>query len=151
MTGYFISRKGKFRAYSQEAPKELVGHMLCTEKHMVKSSHRFCGGWREGNREECEHREIHLRNALAEDLRRGQEASNTATSKDPERNFKQNVPGAALQTGSQARKRPAPAWSGRPIWGKPDVQASTGAKADSGEKFSPARWSDKVVGSKERA
>lgn len=57
MTGYFISRKGKFRAYSQEAPKELVGHMLCTEKHMVKSSHRFCGGWREGNREECEHRE----------------------------------------------------------------------------------------------
>lgn len=57
----------------------------------------------------------------------------TPSNRDVERDEKCKTACASYsQTGALA-----PAWSGRPIWGKPDMQAE--GQADSGEKLSPAR------------
>lgn len=39
-------RKGKIQSICSETPKELFGHVLCTEKHMVENNDKFCGSLR---------------------------------------------------------------------------------------------------------
>lgn len=72
--------------------------MFFTEKHMVKNSHRFCGGLRGGQQGEAQ-REIYLLNALGEYLRYNKRPTSIQplgkTRKD-RRNAKLNVPVTTL-------------------------------------------------------
>lgn len=81
----FISRKGKIQSILLGGHQRIGWTMFLPEKHMVKNSHRFCGGLRGGQQGEAQ-REIHLLNALGEYLRYNEETYQyTATRKDTER------------------------------------------------------------------
>lgn len=64
----FINRKGKIQSILLGGSQRIGWTMFFTEKHMVKNSHRFCGGLRGGQQGEAQ-RKIHLLNALGEYLR----------------------------------------------------------------------------------